>query len=146
MMITNTWRNLTPGVSSVQNVQASLGQPSRDVSGVSRGGTSQLRLLDYPTPQSSIFLRNDIVLVMVIIPRDGGDFPILAEEWEKELGKPSKKLPSIRGKNSWVYVYADKGIAVTVLAGKVKAVELFPPMKPEEYEARLYIRPPKFVK
>jgi hypothetical protein len=83
---------------------------------------------------------------MVIIPRDGDGFPTLSEEWEKELGAPLKKLPSVRGKNSWVYVYADKGIAVTVLAGKVKAIELFPAMKPEEYETRLYIRPPKFVK
>jgi hypothetical protein len=145
-MVTNTWRNLTPGASNLQDVKASLGQPRRDVSGVSRGGTSQLQLLDYPTPQSSIFLQNGIVLVIVIIPKDGEGFPILKEEWEKELGAPPKKLPSVRGKNSWVFVYADKGIAITILAGKVKAIELFPPMTPGEYEARLYIRPPKFVK
>jgi hypothetical protein len=145
-MMTNTWRNLTPGVSSVLDVKAALGQPRRDVSGVARGGTSQLQLFDYPTPQSSIFFLNGIVLVMVIIPRDGEGFPTLREELEKELGTPLKKLPSVRGKNAWVHVYADKGIAVTVLAGKVKAIELFPMMKPEEYEDRLYIRPPQFVK
>ena len=144
--MTNTWRNLTPGVSSVEDVKAALGQPRRDVSGVARGGTSQLQLFDYPTPQSSIFFLNGIVLVMVIIPRDGEGVPILREELEKELGMPLKKLPSVRGKNAWVYIYADKGIAVTMLAGKVKAIELFPSMKPEEYEARLYIRPPQFVK
>ena len=144
--MTNTWRNLTPGVSNLQDVKSSLGQPRREVSSVSRGGTSQLQLLDYPTPQSSIFLQNGVVLVIVIIPRDGDGFSLLEEEWEKALGAPPKKLPSVRGKNSWVYVYADEGIAMTVLAGKVRAIELFPPMTPEEYEARLYIRPPKFVK
>lgn len=144
--MTNVWRNLTPGTSRVDDVKAALGEPSRDAEGVTRGSIGGLRMLDYPSPQCSVFLRNGILMMISLVPREGDGVPLDAPALAQELGPPPRRLQSARGKNAWTHVYSSKGIAVTVLAGKVRAVEFFPPMSVDDYEKRLYIRPPKFVK
>lgn len=139
------WRNLTPGAARADDVKRVLGHPRRDAEGVTRGANGGLRLLDYADPQASIFLRDDKVLVIDVLP-DGDDYSRSLGEWEKKLGKPPRRLPSIRGKNCRVHVYSEQGLALTVDGGRVKMIEFFEPMGPDAYVERIYIVPPPFLK
>jgi len=124
----------------------SLGPPESDTSEVTRGANAGLHLLDYEAPPASVFLKDGKVFVIDVIPKEGSDLPIDVSDWERRYGRPERIMPSIRGKNQRVYVYSDKGFALAVDMGRVRAVEFFEPMGADEYERRIYLVPPRFTK
>lgn len=63
-----------------------------------------------------------------------------------QLGTATATLPSRAGKGAVHYVYAEKGIAFSVLDGVIAYLELFPSLSTEAYIERIYIEPPAFVK
>jgi hypothetical protein len=144
--MTNTWKDLKPGSSTLDNVIAKLGRPDRQAAGASYGNVKGFELLMYDDLAASVFMRGGRVAVIVVVPR-GDDFPANLYDWEVALGRPSAKLPSIKGKNARVYVYSEAGLTATSANGRsVILVEVFPPMKESEYERTLYKAPPKFIK
>jgi hypothetical protein len=147
--LTNKWNGLNPGVSTLHDVQARLGKPSRDSAGVAYGPTQNLRMLSYDNPQVSVFLKPDnLVLLIIIIPRQTDGYPFSAVEWGNLLGKPQRILPSFRGKNYQAHVYSRTGLAPTFNEQeRLVALELFTtPMGPDDYVRAFYKTPPKFIK
>jgi hypothetical protein len=142
----NSWRKLTPGVATSNDVKRSLGAPETDEPDDSYGAVDHLRLMDYDEPQASIYLKSDRVWLIVVVPDEKDTFPEDAADWEKDLGKPPLKLPSREGKQCRTHVWAEKGMAATFKTGRLLSVELFAGMKPEEYQKQIYVAPPVFVK
>jgi hypothetical protein len=145
-MLTNSWRGLKPGVATRENVVAVLGAPERESKGVTYGKVDGLELLSYDDIVASVFLKAGRVALIVIPARAGSEFPEQMAIWESELGQPSRRLPSSRGKNDRIYVYSDHGLTATVSNQRVTLVEIFPPMSADDYERLLYRKPPVFVK
>lgn len=145
--LTNDWNGLIPGVSTLIDVLARLGKPSRDASGVSYGPAQGLRMLSYDNPQVSVFFESDRVVLIIIIPRDTDPYPVSTAKWLSILGKPQRILPSFRGKNFRVHVYSRNGLAPTFdEQGQVVALELLSVMTPDDYIRRFYKSPPVFFK
>src|SRR5215467_7261526 len=82
-MPTNEWHSLKPGVSALHVVRSVLGAPSKEVQSATYGPQENLHLLSYDQPQASVFLKSGKVLVIVIIPKEGGEFPLLLDDWQK---------------------------------------------------------------
>lgn len=61
------------------------------------------------------------------------------------LGTPAAVLSSRAGKQDALYVYPDKGVAFSAGSDHVSYLEVFPPATLEDYTARMYVTPPKFV-
>jgi hypothetical protein len=61
------------------------------------------------------------------------------------LGKPAAVLASRASKQDAQYVYPGKGVAFSASNDHVSYLEIFPPATLEDYTARLYMTPPKFV-
>ncbi|KHD11466.1 hypothetical protein PN36_29100 [Candidatus Thiomargarita nelsonii] len=121
--------------------------PVNEIMNVNYGYVQGLRLVDYENPERSVYFKDDKMLVTVIIPDEQGNFPTLAEQWLQTFGQPDNQLPSIEGKNSWVWVYGQKGLTATVDEyGEVLLVEKFEPMTTRHYEKTLYRMPPVFTK
>lgn len=145
--LTNEWNGLIPEVSTLIDVMARLGKPSRDTSGVSYGPAQGLRMLSYENPQASLFFESDRVALIILVPGDTDPYPVSTLEWLSILGKPQRILPSFRGKNLRVHVYSRNGLAPTLdEQGQLVALELFPAMTPDDYIRRFYKSPPTFVK
>jgi hypothetical protein len=142
----NTWRGLTPGKSSEQDVRKALGDPDDEDRGRTYGSITDLHLLDYGRLRTSIFLKDGTIRVIVNRPKEGDESPLTAGEWIDQFGKPSLKLPSREGKNCWVYVYGKKGLAATFDKDRLINVERFKPIDDQEYEKTLYRVPPTFIK
>jgi len=143
-MLKNTWRGLTPGVATSQDVIKALGPPGREVQGATYGSLEGLQLLTYDDIVASIFLKGDRVLLIITHPRGG--YPDAVSAWEGALGKPEARLPSVNGKSARVNVYSDKGLAAISDGNNVILVEVFVPMTLDEYTRHLYRKPPVFRK
>jgi hypothetical protein len=143
-MLTNSWHGLKPGIATARDIKAAIGEPSRQAAGVQYGAIVGLDLMSYDDLTASFFLRNERLLLIVLAPRPGGEFPTRLDEWERELGHPARVLPSIAGKNKRVQVYSQGGLAATAEGAAVSLVEVFSPMSPDEYERTLYKSPPVF--
>jgi hypothetical protein len=145
-MISNSWQGITPGVATPADAQARFGQPERIADNVIYGSVDRLQMYTYDTPQGSLFFRDGKLAVFVLIPQPEGGFPLDVKAWEEALGKPDRKFASIRGKNQRLWVWADRGLTATEDAGRVNLVEMFTPMRAEDYEKSLYKKPPVFIK
>lgn len=145
-MLTNVWRGLNPGVASVREIKASIGAPDREADGVKYGSVIGLHLMTYDDLTASLFLRDDRLRIVVLSPKADGEYPMRIDEWEKMLGKPARKLPSVQGKNHRLLVYSESGLTATADGSIVTLVEVFPPMSPDEYERTFYKIPSPFIK
>jgi hypothetical protein len=131
----------------LKKVLVSSSSPINEVRNVTYGHVQGLRLVDYENPDKTVYFKDDQVLVTVIIPDENGRFPTEANQWMQNFGQPDNKLPSIEGKNCWVLVYSQKGLAATVDEyGEVILVEEFKPMTARDYDKTLYRVPPVFIK
>jgi hypothetical protein len=145
-MLTNSWHGLKPGIATARDITAAIGAPDRQADGVQYGAIVGLHLMSYDDLTASFFLRNGRLLLIVLAPRPGGEFPTWLDEWERELGQPARVLPSIVDKNQRVHVYSEAGLTVTAEGAAVSLVEVFSPMSPDDYEGTLYKPPPVFRK
>lgn len=145
-VLTNSWRGLTPKISTVSDVASAIGEPDRTARDVSYGSLSGLKLATYDDLKASLFFENDKLILVTLVPTESSTFPSELGEWESALGKPNLVLPGIRGKDSRVYVYSGVGLTATTEGSRVRLVELFSPMSSENYRHTIYKAPPVFVK
>lgn len=146
MTVTNIWHGLQPGVSRLADLQAALGHAGQITEGAMYGHAGPYQLYAFAAEIVSVFLKNGLIMLMVIaVPADKG-FPPTESAWRETVGAPQDYLPSRLGKNHHVMVYARRGVAVHVAGGKAEIVELFPPMAPSEYKKTLYSAPPEWRK
>ena len=145
-MLTNSWQRLTPGIATARDIKAAMGAPDRQADGVRYGSIVGLKLMSYDDLTASFFLKDERLLLIVIAPRPGSEFPIRLGEWERELGQPARVLPSIVDKNQRVHFYSEAGLTATAEGAAVSLVEVFSPMTPNDYESTLYKPPPAFRK
>lgn len=140
-------RKIEIGVSTPADVETICGKPSRDVAGAKVGSTTGLRMMSYDEPARSIFLKEDKVVLVVEVAKQGGPHPITMADWNTKHGKPQRVLASAQGKNFWTYVYGKQGLAVTFdPQEKASTIESFAPMSADEYERTFYRVPTNFVK
>jgi len=145
-MISNVSQGLAPGTATPADARAVLGNPERIAQNVVYGAVDRLEMHTYDTPQGSLFFRDGKLVVFVLVPKPDSEFPLQIKAWEEALGKPDTKLPSIRGKNDRLWLWAAKGLTATEDAGRVNLVEMFMPMRAEVYQKTLYKKPPVFIK
>jgi hypothetical protein len=147
MLITeNRWQNLVPGVATEAQVVAILGVPEDRAENVRYGSLQALTLLDY-APATSIYLREDRVLLIGVAPVTANGLERKLAAWKTALGQaPERILDSRAGKNGRVYLYAAKGLALHEVEGEVEAVEIFPSMTVDAYLKHLYVQPLPFTK
>jgi hypothetical protein len=145
-MISNIWQGLAPGVATPADAHAVFGKPERIADNVVYGAVDRLQMHTYDQPQGSLFFRDGKLAIFVLVPKPESEFPLDIKAWEEALGKPDTKLPSIRGKNHRLWLWADRGLTATEDTGRVNLVEMFTAMRAEDYEKSLHKKPPVFIK
>jgi hypothetical protein len=63
-----------------------------------------------------------------------------------ELGEPAARLRSRAGKRDMIWVYPDRGIAISRNARGVSFAEAFQPTTLERYRDAIYREPPAFIR
>jgi hypothetical protein len=92
----------------------------------------------------SYYLRGESVVVI----RASGtalDAPD-AEALRAQLGGPEATLRSRAGADAHLFVYAGRGLALSISPAGVDFVEVFPPTTVEDYRHRLYFEPGPFIR
>jgi hypothetical protein len=142
-----TWHGITAGHSTEADLRTALGKPEAVNDDVTLGQRSGLRNIDYEKPESSWYVASGIVVVISIIPPDDDDrFPSTKSAWIKRYGEPEKHTLTNRCKNCRIYVYGERGFAATFNADQLELIDLFAPMRADDF-LRTYVRPrTKFTK
>lgn len=146
VMLTNTWRGLKPGTSTERDIRAAFGAPDRQATSVTYGSVTGLHMMTYEDPTATFFLDDERLLLIVLVPRAGDEFPTRLADWQSELGQAALVLPSIGDKNQRMQVYSQAGLTATTDGPLVVRVEVFSPISPVDYRRMLYKVPPVFRK
>jgi hypothetical protein len=123
-MFVNSWQGLKPGVSTTEDVIASLGLPDKEAHDITYGSTTGLHLMTYNEVTASVFLTKGKVVVIVTSAKDQSDFPNRLQKWEASLGRSSTELPSVAGKNHRIIVYSELGLTATTVGDKVELIAM----------------------
>lgn len=144
----NLWRGLRPGQSSQAELLAALGPPEAQHANVSYGSLQGLERFDYGAHGASAYLHAERLLLLSLAPARGNGLQVAMEPWRQALGRPenSHMLASRMAKNARIVLHASRGLALHVLAERVRLIELFPAMAEAQYLERLYAQPAVFMK
>ncbi|MBH9577099.1 hypothetical protein I7X39_09285 [Inhella sp. 1Y17] len=144
----NLWRGLKPGQSSQAELLAVLGPPEAQHANVAYGSLQGLERLDYGAQGGSAYLHAERLLLLALAPTRANGLQVAMEPWRQALGRPenSHMLASRMAKNARIVLHSSRGLALHVLAERVRLVELFPALTEAQYLERLYAQPPVFTK
>jgi hypothetical protein len=145
-MLTNAWRGLKPGTATERDIRAAFGAPDRQAASATYGSVTGLHMMTYEDLTATFFLHDERLLLIVLVPRAGDEFPTHLAAWQSKLGQAAHVLPSSGDKNQRVQVYSQTGLTATTDGPLVVRVEVFPPISPEDYQRTLYKVPPVFRK
>lgn len=149
MLLTeNLWRGLRPGQSSLAELLTALGEPEARHANVGYGSLQGLERLDFNAQGLSCYVHAERLLLMSLAPTRSNGLQAEAEPWRKALGRPenSHMLASRLDKNARIVLHASRGLALHVLAERVRLIEVFPTLTEAQYLERLYAQPAVFTK
>lgn len=144
----NLWRGLKPGQSSQAELLAALGPPEARHENVGYGALQGLERLDFNALGGSAYLHAERLLLLALAPTRANGLQVAMEPWRQALGRPenSHMLTSRMAKNARIVLHASRGLALHVLAERVRLIELFPALTEAQYLERLYSKPAPFTK
>ncbi len=121
---------------SLDEVQRFPGKAARPVPGDEYGQMTDLTSLEVSEPFSGTVYFKDGVGLTEISPADLTGL----------YGESTARLRSRAGKRANLWVWPEEGMACSVQGDTIHFLEVFPPCSRDEYEARIYRKPPRFVR
>jgi hypothetical protein len=141
-MITNARSYLELSLDGVQRVLATTARP---VPGDEYGQMTDLTSMEVSEPFPGTLYLKDGVVALVRVNGAG-----LTETSPAELtglyGESTARLRSRAGKTANLWVWPDEGIACSVQGETIHFLEVYPPCSRDDYEARIYREPPRFIR
>ncbi|WP_374437822.1 hypothetical protein [Inhella sp.] len=144
----NLWRGLKPGQSSQAELLTALGQAEARHANVGYGSLQGLERLDFSALGATAYLHAERLLLLALAPTRANGLQVAMEPWRQALDRPenSHMLASRMAKNARIVLHSSRGLALHVLAERVRLIELFPTLTEAQYLERLYAQPPVFTK
>ncbi len=139
--VKNQFLGVVPGKTTSSWLLETFGAPKHDLKDIKLVHVEGLRVMAYSDERFSFYLKNDKVVFINVVPKDGDDLPNSLKGFHQALGKPEAVWASAHGPGYDVVVYAKVGIAVHVRGDAVQVVELFQPTDARGYKARFYKEP-----
>ncbi|MFP4210007.1 MAG: hypothetical protein ACLFR8_02095 [Alkalispirochaeta sp.] len=130
---------------SLDGVQRVLATTARPVPGDEYGQMTDLTSLEISEPfPGTLYLKDGVVALVRL--NGGGLTEISPADLSGLYGESAARLRSRAGKTVDLWVRPEEGIACSVQGETIHFLEVFPPCSRDDYEARIYREPPRFIR